>query len=529
MDHETAWTEVSQAQKENRHELVLSGASISKKILECGLDKNIFHLENINYLNISQTCLDNIPDEIKQLENLTTLVLHSNKLTTIPGCIKSLSKLKVIDCSRNQLVTLPEELSSLSQLTIINFSSNNITHLPCQIKNTKLASLDLSNNKLEVFPDVCYSELVLLAEIKVNANSIKEIPSSISLLSSLKLLDVADNNISTVPGELADCLKLKELNLKGNKLNDRRLYKLVDQCRTKQVLDYVRQNCKKNDNNSSGKNKKGKKNQKTSESDTVTQEIENLTHKVQVLRLADETPVIKLNDIVKNVRPHIVACVIRNLSFNNDTFKKMIQLQNKLHEGICEKRNAATLATHDLDRFVPGDLTYTAMPPRQIMIQPLGRNKCYSAAALFLKLQTEADNLRREKKRNVYSGIHRYLYLIEGKPEYPCVIDGSNQVISLPPITNGDITKISTDTKNIFVEVTSATSHQICRNVLDEFLKELVIQGIGCSVTTDENSKPFSHLHVEQVKVVDLEGNLKHVYPSKNDLPFSDNNIVIVR
>lgn len=197
MDHETAWTEVSLAQKENRHELVLSGASISKKILECGLDKNIFHLENINYLNISQTCLDNIPDEIKQLENLTTLVLHSNKLTTIPGCIKSLSKLKVIDCSRNQLVTLPEELSSLSQLTTINFSSNNITYLPCQMKNTKLASLDLSNNKLEVFPDVCYTELVLLAEIKVNANSIKEIPSTISLLSSLKLLDVADNNISS--------------------------------------------------------------------------------------------------------------------------------------------------------------------------------------------------------------------------------------------------------------------------------------------------------------------------------------------
>lgn len=274
-------------------------------------------------------------------------------------------------------------------------------------------------------------------------------------------------NFLDVPGELADCLKLKELNLKGNKLNDRRLYKLIDQCRTKQVLDYIKQHCKKNENTvtstSSGKNKKGKKNPQPLESDTIVKEIENLSHKIQIMRVSDSSPTIKLTEIVKNVRPHIVACIIRNLSFTDESFRKMIQLQNKLHEGICEKRNAATLATHDLDRFVSGDLIYTAMPPKQIMIQPLGRKKSYSAASLFLKIQTEADNLRREKKRNVYSGIHRYLYLIEGKPEYPCVLDDTKQVISLPPITNGEVTKISVDTKNIFVEVTSSTSQQVCR------------------------------------------------------------------
>lgn len=38
-------------------------------------------------------------------------------------------------------------------------------------------------------------------------------------------------------------LFVSELNLKGNKLKDKRLLKLVDQCRSKQVLDYIRQNC----------------------------------------------------------------------------------------------------------------------------------------------------------------------------------------------------------------------------------------------------------------------------------------------
>lgn len=65
-----------------------------------------------------------------------------------------------------------------------------------------------------------------------------------------------------------------------------------------------------------------------------------------------------------------------------------------------------------------------------------------TGAQLFLKLQTEAENIRKEKKRNVYSGIHKFLYLIEGKPKYPCLLSSNNDVISFPPITNSELTKV---------------------------------------------------------------------------------------
>lgn len=61
---------------------------------------------------------------------------------------------------------------------------------------------------------------------------------------------------------------------------------------------------------------------------------------------------------------------------------------------------------------------------------------------LFTKLQSEANNLRKDKKSSTYSGIHKYLYLIEGKPRYPCLLNSKEEVISLPPITNSDITKV---------------------------------------------------------------------------------------
>lgn len=61
---------------------------------------------------------------------------------------------------------------------------------------------------------------------------------------------------------------------------------------------------------------------------------------------------------------------------------------------------------------------------------------------LFEKLQKEADNYRKEKKRNTYSGIHKYFYLIEGKPEFPCLLNSKGEVICFPPITNSEISKV---------------------------------------------------------------------------------------
>lgn len=141
--------------------------------------------------------------------------------------------------------------------------------------------------------------------------------------------------------------------LKGNKLSDRRLTKLINQCSTKQVLDYVKSHCPRNELSMAEANtsRKGKKGQKISESENV---VESLAHKLRVLKVVDDTPVIKLMEDVKSIRPYIAACIVKNLSFTEESFKKFIQLQTRLHDGICEKRNAATIATHDLKLVAPG-------------------------------------------------------------------------------------------------------------------------------------------------------------------------------
>lgn len=511
------WPEVTTVKNENRHEIKLSGASISQRISEEGLDNNLFQLTNLNLLNISDTCLTIIPDDIKRLVNLQSLLLFGNKLQEFNENITSLPKLKVLDLSRNEIKSIPDGLNKMKELTSINFSSNQIEAMPKFVDFPNLIIVDVSNNKLTEFIDLEGAHLPHLTDLKLKGNAIETIPSYLpQSLPSLKNYDMGDNKIKIVPGELANLQKLKELNLKGNKLADKRLMKLVDQCRTKQVLDYVREHCPRSDSQAQTKGK-GKKGSKKQEDTPIEEAVCDLSHSMKILYVEDNIPNVQIIESqVGAVRPYILCCIVNDLSFTEASFKKFIQMQTKLHDTVCEKRNVATIATHDLKKIAPGNLTYTAKPPNVLKLVPLGRSKPFTGEQLFQQLVAEAEALRKEKKRNVYSGIHKYLYLLEGKPKYPCLQDSKGEVISFPPITNSEITKMSHESTSIFVEVTSHASLGSCKTVLDKFLLETLLLGQA------SQEQSYHTLNVQQVKIVDTEGNLKSVYPSRTDCVYED-------
>lgn len=69
------------------------------------------------------------------------------------------------------------------------------------------------------------------------------------------------------------------------------------------------------------------------------------------------------------------------------------------------------------------------------------------------------DTLRNDQK------LKKYLHIIEDFDKYPVFYDQKRQVLSLPPIINSDTTKISMNTKNVFIEVTG-TELTKCKIVL---------------------------------------------------------------
>lgn len=58
------WPEIAQGKSENRRELKLAGAEISERISASGLDSDLFALDTLNLLNISDTILQHLPAEI---------------------------------------------------------------------------------------------------------------------------------------------------------------------------------------------------------------------------------------------------------------------------------------------------------------------------------------------------------------------------------------------------------------------------------------------------------------------------------
>jgi phenylalanyl-tRNA synthetase beta chain len=54
--------------------------------------------------------------------------------------------------------------------------------------------------------------------------------------------------------------------------------------------------------------------------------------------------------------------------------------------------------------------------------------------------------------------LRPYLAYIKDSPVYPVVLDSNGTVCSLPPIINSEHSKISLNTRNVFIEST-ATDH----------------------------------------------------------------------
>jgi hypothetical protein len=84
------------------------------------------------------------------------------------------------------------------------------------IQNIKVACiLDLSNQNLSSLP-AGVAKLTNLNQIILNKNNFTTIPKELTSLSSITEIDIADNKISQIPDYMADFKRLSALDLTGN-------------------------------------------------------------------------------------------------------------------------------------------------------------------------------------------------------------------------------------------------------------------------------------------------------------------------
>ncbi|KAI9736777.1 MAG: phenylalanine--tRNA ligase subunit beta [Cirrosporium novae-zelandiae] len=154
------------------------------------------------------------------------------------------------------------------------------------------------------------------------------------------------------------------------------------------------------------------------------------------------------------IRPYVACSILRNIKFDQARYESFIALQDKLHQNLARQRTLVAIGTHDLDT-IKGPFTYEALPPEQIKFKPLNQEKEMNGRELMEFY---------EKDKH----LGRYLNIIRDSPVYPVIYDANRTVCSLPPIINSDHSKITVNTKDVFIEMTATdkTKLEIVNNMM---------------------------------------------------------------
>lgn len=159
----------------------------------------------------------------------------------------------------------------------------------------------------------------------------------------------------------------------------------------------------------------------------------------------------------EQIRPIAAAAILRNIKFTDKSYESFIALQDKLHSNICRNRALVAMGTHDLDS-IKGPFYYKALPKDDFKFTPLNQTKEMTGGEIVDFYNTP------EQKGN----LGRFTHIIQNSPVYPVIFDSNNVVCSLPPLINSEHSKISVNTKNVFIEITAVdpTKAQIVLNQL---------------------------------------------------------------
>ena len=163
---------------------------------------------------------------------------------------------------------------------------------------------------------------------------------------------------------------------------------------------------------------------------------------------------------LKGIRPYTACCVVKNINFNDDKIRDIIQFQEKLHVTLCRNRKKAAIGIYPMEK-IKFPIHFKARDPSEIKFKPLD----YSGELNGLQILTELDIGK------------KYASLLQDLKQFPIFIDSKGNILSMPPIINSDtVGKITPKTKDVFIEI-SGFDIGFLKQVLNIFATTLAEMG----------------------------------------------------
>jgi len=167
-----------------------------------------------------------------------------------------------------------------------------------------------------------------------------------------------------------------------------------------------------------------------------------------------------IDSSLKNIRPYTACAIVKDLKFDDDKIKEIIDIQEKIHTTVGRKRKKLAIGIYPLEK-IKLPITFKALEPDKIKFIPLEMNREFSGLEILQRHPTGRD----------------YAHLLAGKEKFPIFIDDDNQILSMPPIINSHQTgKITEETKEVFIEC-SGFDFPILKKCLNIIITTLIDMG----------------------------------------------------
>ncbi|MFL6393532.1 MAG: phenylalanine--tRNA ligase subunit beta [Nitrososphaeraceae archaeon] len=145
---------------------------------------------------------------------------------------------------------------------------------------------------------------------------------------------------------------------------------------------------------------------------------------------------VNIDNSVRGNRPYIVALIAKNGTLGNGTIMQLEGMKDDLQNGIGRGRTKASIGIHNMDAI--------EFPVRYSTV-----NEDFS----FVPLEQKSSQTIKSILKTSNIGKD-YGHILEGVKRYPVVIDSKDNVLAFPPIINGNVTKVSANNTNLFIEIT---------------------------------------------------------------------------
>jgi phenylalanyl-tRNA synthetase beta chain len=155
------------------------------------------------------------------------------------------------------------------------------------------------------------------------------------------------------------------------------------------------------------------------------------------VREVEEAFVVEVDKSVRGVRPFVACAAVLGCPLGEEGLRQLIQLQEVLHRTHGRNRKKFAIGLHNFD-VVRTPIVYTAKRFEEFKFTPLEGDREMNGKEI----------IERHPKGMEYG------WIIKDKGLAPLLIDANGNILSMPPIINSEYTKVSTRTRNLFIDVT---------------------------------------------------------------------------